>query len=696
MDRRDLLLEIGTEELPPRGLRHLSEALAASFGAGLERLGLCHEGILPYASPRRLALRVRALEAVRRGGETVRRGPALAAAFDGDGMPTQAAHGFARSCGVAVEALETLRSEKGAWLVYRSREPDQPVAELLPALVTESLAALPIGRRMRWGDLDESFVRPVHWLVLLFGDEVVPLSLFGIEAGRETRGHRFHHPEPLPLPSPAVYEERLAVQGRVLADFARRMAVVRDQVEETARQAGGRAVIDEALLAEVTGMVEWPVALAGRFDEQFLDVPPEALVSAMKGHQKYFHVVDEAGTLLPVFVAVSNIESREPAVVRAGNERVIRPRLADAAFFWNQDRRRTLASRIDELDRVVFQKQLGSLRDKCERIAPLAVQIAAALGGNSTWAERAALLSKCDLLTEMVGEFPELQGIMGRYYARHDGEPEEVAEALDEQYMPRQAGDRLPASVTGQALAVADRLDSLTGIFGIGLVPTGDKDPFALRRAALGVLRILIERRLDLDLVPLLEAAVAAYRVRNGLRFDATLVEQVFDFMMERLRAYYQEQGIGAAVFAAVLARRPGRPLDFDARLRAVDAFRRLPEAASLAAAHKRIANILRKAGGGVPDAVDARLLREDAERELAAALSRLEGEVAPLLAGRDYTAALTRLAALRAPVDRFFDEVMVMVEDAALRANRLALLDALRRLFLRVADLSHLPQAGG
>lgn len=689
MERRDFLLEIGTEELPPKALRRLSEALAAAMRSGLDKAALHYDEITPYASPRRLALLVTALDTVQAGGVQERRGPALAAAFDAHGAPTPAALGFARSCGVEVDHLETMKNDKGAWLMYRSRQPDRPVQALLPPLVGEALAALPIPKRMRWGSLQESFVRPVHWLVLLLGNEVVAAGFFGLAAGRETRGHRFHHPDSLCIDAPAAYASLLEREGRVMADFAARREAIRAQVKAAARQAGGTAVMDEALLEEVTGMVEWPVALVGSFEEKFLEVPPEALVSAMKGHQKYFHMVDGGGRLLPRFVTVSNIESRDPAVVRAGNERVIRPRLADAAFFWEQDRRRKLATRVADLEQVIFQKKLGSLQDKCERLGPLAVLVATGLGGNSAWAERAAMLAKCDLLTDMVDEFPELQGIMGRYYARYDGEAEEVAEALDEQYMPRYAGDRLPATVTGQALAVADRLDTLVGIFGIGLLPSGDKDPFALRRAALGVLRILIERRLDLDLVPLLEAAVAGYQVRNGLRFDAILVEQVLDFMMERLRAYYHEQGIAPDAFEAVLARRPGRPLDFDARLRAVEAFRQLPEASSLAAANKRISNILRKAPDRIPATVEDALLRDEAERQLAAALAGLAAEVEPLLAQGDYTAVLNRLAALRAPVDRFFDEVMVMAEAAALRANRLALLNALRHMFLQVADLS-------
>ncbi len=699
MARRDLLVEVGTEELPPRALRRLAEALARSWRAGLEKAGAPFGEVVPYATPRRLALLVRDLACVVPGGIQERRGPALRAAFDEAGRPTKAALGFARSCGVAVEDLERLETVKGSWLMYRSRLPDRPVQEILPGLLASSLSSLPVPKRMRWGSLKESFVRPVHWLVLLFEDEVVPASLFGLETGRSTRGHRFHCPRPLALAAPADYATVLEREGKVVVDLDTRRASIRRQVEAAAREAGGRAVIDEDLLEEVAGMVEWPVALAGSFEERFLAVPPEALISAMKAHQKYFHVVDDSGALLPRFVAVSNIESRDPDVVRAGNERVIRPRLADAAFFWQQDRSRTLASRIPELDQVVFQERLGTLRDKCERLARLAVHIAAELQGNSSWAERAALLAKCDLLTAMVGEFPELQGIMGRYYAGHDGEAEEVAQALDEQYLPRFAGDRLPRSPTGQALALADRLDTLVGIFGIGLVPSGDKDPFGLRRAALGVLRILVERRLDLDLIPLLEAAKDGYRQRNGLRFDAGLVERVFDFMLERLRGYCLERGTAPDTFAAVLARCPSRPLDFYLRLEAVESFRDLPEAHSLAAAHKRIRNLLRKAQTEIqieiPEQLDTGLLREPAEQELAAALSDLETVVSPLLARREYAAALQRLAALARPVDRFFDEVMVMVDDPALRDNRLALLDRLRAVFLQVADLSHLQMAG-
>ncbi len=691
MAQEDFLFELGTEELPPRALAQLSTALTRHMVEGLEKLGLNHGEVTSYASPRRLAVLVAQLDTVRAGQIRERRGPALSAAFGDDGIPTPAAQGFARSCGVAVDDLETLETGQGAWLVHRTREADVPAAELLPKVVADALAALPIPKRMRWGDLKESFVRPVHWMVMLLGDHVVEMDMFGLRAGRETRGHRFHHPEPLFIPEPAAYAPLLETSGRVMADFAARREAIRGQVMAAAAGAGGEAVIDDALLDEVTGMVEWPAPVVGSFDAEYLRVPAEALISAMKGHQKYFHLVDGAGALLPRFIAISNIESRDPALVREGNERVIRPRLADASFFWEQDRKTPLAQRVAALEQVVFQKKLGTLRQKTQRVTLLAGDIARRLEGSVDWAERAAWLSRCDLLTEMVGEFPELQGIMGRYYAAHDGEPAEVALALDEMYMPRFAGDRLPRTVTGQALALADRLDTLAGIFGIGLTPTGDKDPFALRRAALGLLRIMIERRLALDLMSLLEAAAAAYREVNELSFEAGLPSTVFDFMMERLRAYYLDKGVRPDVFTAVLQRHPTVPVDFDDRIQAVEAFLRLPEAESLAAAHKRISNILRKAPDSVPREVDASLLRDPGEQALASRMEELRRETAPCVARGEYTRVLTTLAGLRASVDAFFDEVMVMCEDESLRRNRLALLATLQTLFLQVADLSSL-----
>ncbi|WJW75515.1 glycine--tRNA ligase subunit beta [Thiohalobacter sp. IOR34] len=687
-ERHDLLIEIGTEELPPKALRRLSEAFRDGVDQGLDKAGLGFGGIRAFASPRRLALLVEGLAAAQPDREQLRRGPALAAAFDDEGCPTPAALGFARSCGVAVEDLEKLETDKGTWLAYRSVEKGRPAGELVADIVGEALRRLPIPKRMRWGDLDVEFVRPVHWVVLLFGDQLIEAEILGVRTGRETRGHRFHHPEPLYIGEPAAYAPLLETEGRVLVDLDARREAIRGQVIEAAHALGGEALIDDGLLDEVTALVEWPVAVSGSFDRRFLEVPAEALISSMQDHQKYFPVVDESGGLLAHFVTISNIESRDPTQVQAGNERVIRPRLADAAFFWEQDRRQPLEGRIARLGDMVFQEKLGSLLDKENRLTGSAAEIAPRIGGEASLAERAALLAKCDLLTSMVYEFPELQGIMGRYYAAHDGEPKEVATALDEQYMPRFAGDELPATPTGRALAIADRLDTLVGIFAIGQAPTGDKDPFALRRAALGVLRILIEGELDLDLEWLLQTAAG--------RFDPALgaleaVSAVFDFMMDRLRAYYVDQGVGLKVFEAVRARRPTRPLDFDRRIQAVAKFTGLAEAESLAAANKRIGNILRKTDEPIPEQLDEAQLEEAAERALAERLAQLAAEVEPLMEAGRYTEALQRLAGLREVVDRFFDEVMVMAEDQALRRNRLALLRQLQGLFLRIADLGQL-----
>lgn len=687
MASRDLLVEIGTEELPPKALRSLSDAFLAGVVAGLDRAELSHGEARPYATPRRLAVLVREVAERQPDKAVERRGPAVRAAFDAEGRPTQAALGFARSCGVDIAAVERLETDKGSWLVHRSTQVGAPAQDLFPTIVEEALARLPIPKRMRWGDLDVEFVRPVHWVVMLFGEEVVPARILGVPAGRESRGHRFHHPGPVSMASPAEYADRLESVGRVLADFDVRRERIRRQVEAIAGDLGGRAVIDEALLDEVASLVEWPVALAGGFEPRFLQVPAEALIATMKGNQRYFHLVDADGRLLPHFIAVANVESLDLAAVRAGNERVVRPRLADADFFWKKDRATPLASRAEILAGVVFQQRLGTLLDRSGRIGRVAHGIAHDLGVDPRLAERAAELCKCDLVSEMVGEFPELQGVMGRHYALHDGEPPEVAAAIDEQYMPRFSGDALPATTTGQILSLADKLDTLTGIFGIGQSPTGDRDPFGLRRAAVGVVRIMIERGLDLDLRDLLLLAARTYDL-----FDPEPVaEQVLDFAMERLRAYYLDAGVAPDTFDAVLARRPTRPVDFDRRVRGVGAFRRLPEAASLAAANKRIHNILRQAGGPPEGGPEPWLLEAPAERALAEAVGAMGREVEPLLAAGAYPEALTRLAGLRESVDRFFDEVMVMVDDERVRRNRLALLAEVSGLFLRTADISRL-----
>lgn len=687
-DKQDLLIEIGTEELPPLSLRRLAESFNTSLSDLLSEHELRHGPSHAYASPRRLAVLVEQVPLHQPDREVIRRGPALTASFDEDGNPTRPAEGFARSCGVTVAELDQLETDKGSWLAWRTREAGRPAAEIIPELIERALRTLPTPKRMRWADRSEEFVRPVHWVVLLLGEHTVNATILGLTADRFTRGHRYHCNERLPVTRPAAYVDVLEKQGRVLVNMDQRRDVIRSQVLDAARRLGGNALIEDALLDEVTALVEWPSVITGDFDRRFLEIPAEALISSMQHHQKFFPVIDADGKLMPHFITIANIESMNPGMVKAGNERVIRPRLEDAAFFWNQDRKHPLRHRTAQLDTVIFQQQLGSLGDKQRRIEALAGFIAEAIGSRVEYAQRAATLCKCDLLTSMVFEFPELQGVMGRYYATHDGEPAEVAAALNEQYQPRFAGDLLPVTRTGQALAIADRLDTLTGIFAIGQPPTGDKDPFGLRRAALGVLRIMIERELDIDLHELIAiiAAIMPPEIKA-----ARITDELFDFMMERLRAYYLDAGYESDVFEAVIVRRPLRPIDFDQRMRAVKTFRNLPESVSLASANKRISNILRKSGAEIPAVYDRALLREDAERELASAIDGLEREVNPFFERRAYTEALCRLAALRDPVDKFFDTVMVMADDPQLRQNRLALLNALSGLFLRIADISRL-----
>ncbi len=683
---RDLLVEIGTEELPPKALRRMRDALQTSLDSLLDENRLAHGSSHAYATPRRLALLIRDVPVTQPDREVTKRGPALKAAFDADGNPTKPAEGFARSCGVTVSELEELQTDKGSWLVYHSSETGQASSEVIPGLVENALKTLPMPKRMRWGNSNIEFVRPLHWIVLLFGDEAISAKVMGIDCGRSTFGHRFHRNEAIAITEASVYVQTLQQNGMVEADMERRRDSIRTQVTEAAAALGGHAVIDADLLDEVTALVEWPVAISGSYDMHFLEVPAEALISSMQDHQKYFPVVDGHGKLLPHFITVANIASNDPQQIKAGNERVIRARLEDAVFFWNQDRKQTLHSRAAQLDGMTFQKRLGSLGDKQARIAVIATDLAGQLDYNVAQVQRAASLCKCDLVTSMVFEFPDLQGIMGRYYALHDGEDEAVARALDEQYQPRFAGDTLPASGTGQLLAIAERLDTLVGIFAIGQTPTGDKDPFGLRRSALGLLRIVIEMQLDLDLRACIDTAA------NNFPADlnaASITDPLFNFMMDRLRAWYVDAGYDVHVFEAVLARQPHRPLDFDQRMRAVRAFHELPEADRLAAANKRIRNILRKADTAIPASYDTELLQEPAEQALASALLSLDARTRPLFKQRDYTEALRQLAALQAPVDAFFDNVMVMADDVALRDNRLALLQALSELFLQVADIS-------
>ncbi len=687
MRRGSFLVEIGTEELPPGSLQKLSAAFLETLLTGLDQAALQHGEARPYCSPRRLAVRIEELQLAQADREVVRRGPALKAAFDSDGNPTRAAEGFARSCGVPVADLDNLETEQGTWLAHTKTEPGRDAAEVLPELVENALAALPVARRMRWSDHAWEFVRPVHWVVMLLDSEVVPCELYGCASGRETRGHRFHAPQPISLAHAAEYPDRLEQEGRVIADFPTRRSRIRELVEEGARQRGGRAVIGDALLDEVCALVEWPAMILGSFEEKFLAVPAEALVTTMSGNQKYFHLVDDDGNMLPAFIAIANIESGEPGRVREGNERVIRPRFADAEFFYATDRRHTLESRRTALDGLVFEARLGSVAQRCNRIGELVAAIGEQVGRSSSHAERAAHLCKCDLLTEMVQEFPKLQGIMGRYYALHDGEAPEVAEAIREHYLPRFAADGLPQSEAGQRVALADRIDLLTGIFGIGEEPSGVKDPFGLRRAALGVLRILIEGELSLDLAPLLKHAAELYR---GQAFDSDPCAKVLEFLLDRLRSYYTDQGVSAEVFLAVRARPVTSPLDFHRRILAVQEFVRLPEAGALSAANKRVSNILEKSAIDKSELkLRPDLFREPEEIRLAEQIERLRDGLGEVLERHDYSTALNRLASLRDPVDQFFDAVLVNCEEQDVRENRMALLAGLRNLFLGVADIS-------
>jgi len=682
----NLLFELGTEELPPTALKRLSDALTREFVKGLDDAGLAHGEVTAYSAPRRLAVLVLDCALSQADRDIERRGPALQAAFGNDGTPTKAAEGFARSCGTTVDQLQKQETDKGTWLVYRMHEAGKPAAELLPGIAENALNRLPIPKRMRWGSSEAQFVRPVHWLVFLHGDHVVPCTLLDAVAGNLTYGHRFHHPNAITLYNPEDYADVLESLGKVIAHFGKRRARIKAFVEETAGALGGRADLDDDLLDEVTALNEWPQPISGTFEERFLEVPQEALVATMKTNQKYFPIFDSDGRLMNHFITIANLESSDPDVIRAGNERVVRPRLADAMFFWQQDGKKRLADHIERLDHVVFQKGLGSMRDKSDRVAALAEIIADAIGGDRVLARRAGELSRCDLMTEMVYEFPEMQGIMGRYQAGRDGEPDELAQAMDEFYMPRFSGDELPQTPTGIAISLAERIDTLVGVFGIGMKPTGDKDPFALRRAALGALRILREHALPIDLRGLLGEAAA----QLGERLTADdAVQAVYDFMLERLKGLYLEADTPLDVFEAVAAVKPDSIADFEHRVRAVSDFRSLPEAEALAAANKRISNILRKADGPVGDAVDAALFELTAEQELHQQVAGIAERVGPLMADANYGATLQALSHLRAPVDRFFDDVMVMADKPEVRANRLAMLQSLSRQFLQVADIS-------
>ncbi|ALX92537.1 glycine--tRNA ligase subunit beta [Serratia sp. JSRIV001] len=686
MTQQTFLVEIGTEELPPKALRSLAEAFAANFTAELDNAGLEHGEVKWFAAPRRLALKVADLSAAQADREVEKRGPAIAQAFDAEGKPSKAAEGWARGCGITVDQAERLVTDKGEWLLYRAHVPGQSAQQLLAGMVSTALSKLPIPKLMRWGDKETQFVRPVHTVTLLLGAELIPGTVLGIDSARTIRGHRFMGEAEFTIDNADQYPQILLERGKVVADYQTRKSLIKRDAELAAQQIGGKADLSESLLEEVTSLVEWPVVLTAKFEEKFLAVPAEALVYTMKGDQKYFPVYDAAGKLLPNFIFVANIESKDPQQIISGNEKVVRPRLADAEFFFNTDRKQRLEDNLPRLETVLFQQQLGTLRAKTDRIQAMAGWIAGQIGADVNHATRAGLLSKCDLMTNMVFEFTDTQGVMGMHYARHDGEAEDVAVALNEQYQPRFAGDELPQSLVACSLAIADKMDTLAGIFGIGQHPKGDKDPFALRRAALGVLRIIVEKNLPLDLQTLTEEAVRLY---GDKLTNAKVVDEVVDFMLGRFRAWYQEEGHAVDTIQAVLARRPTKPADFDARVKAVTHFRTLEAAAALAAANKRVSNILAKSNDTLLDQVHASVLKEPAELKLATHLVVLRDKLQPFFAEGRYQEALVELAALRETVDAFFDGVMVMAEDEAVRVNRLTLLSKLRELFLQVADIS-------
>ena len=685
MTTQNFLVEIGTEELPPKALKTLATSFADNVEAELNQAGLTFDKIEWFAAPRRLAVKVLNLATQQPSKEIEKRGPAVSAAFDAEGKPTKAAEGWARGCGITVEQAERIATDKGEWLVHRAKIEGQPTKNLLNGIVANALAKLPIPKPMRWADKTVQFIRPVHTVTMLLGDELIEGEILGVASARTIRGHRFLGEKEFEIQHADQYPQLLREKGSVVADFNERKAEILAKSQAKATALGGVADIEESLLEEVTSLVEYPNVLAAKFEERFLAVPAEALVYTMKGDQKYFPIYDKDGKLLPHFIFVSNINPVDPTAIIEGNEKVVRPRLTDAEFFFKTDLKQKLVDRLPRLETVLFQQQLGTLKDKTDRIEQLAGEIAKQIGADEAKAKRAGLLSKCDLMTNMVFEFTDTQGVMGMHYARHDGEDEEVAVALNEQYMPRFAGDELPKSLVASAVALADKFDTLTGIFGIGQAPKGSADPFALRRAALGALRIIVEKNLPLDLEDLVKKSAALF---GDKLTNQNVVSDVVDFMLGRFRAWYQDEGIAVDVIQSVLARRPTRPADFDARVRAVSHFRTLDSAEALAAANKRVANILAKAEGHI-GAIDVALCVETAEQVLAQSVLSLAKEVQPLIAQGEYTAVLDKLAGLRQPVDNFFDNVMVNAEDAKLRQNRLAILNTLQGLFLQVADIS-------
>lgn len=685
MQKENLLIELGTEELPPKALKSLRDSLKSGVESGLKSAELNFDNIEAYATPRRLAVLVKQVETEQQDKEVEKRGPAVNVAFDDAGKPTKAAEGWARSNGITVEQADRLSTDKGEWLLHKATVKGQALAELVQGILEAAIKALPIPKPMRWGNSTAQFIRPVHTLTVMLGSELIEAEILETRSGRFIQGHRFHSPQGFELDHVDNYLSKLR-EAKVIANFEERIETIQSEVSRLASELGGEVIQDNELVEEVSALVEWPVALTASFEQGFLAVPKEPLIVTMKDDQRYFPVEDGKGNLLPQFIFITNIESRDPQQIIKGNEKVVRPRLADAQFFFESDKKKTLESRVSALDSVLFQKQLGSIGDKARRISVLAGKIAHQLNADVEASERAGLLCKADLVSDMVSEFPETQGVMGKHYALNDGENPVVAEAIEQHYWPRFSGDELPLTKEACAVALADKLDTLVGIFGIGQVPKGDRDPFALRRAALGLLRTLVERELSLDLHELLAASVEGFGDKLS---NKTVATDVFDFLLGRFRPWYQDQGISVDVIQSVLARSPSKPTDFDQRVKAVQSFKSMDSAASLAAANKRVGNILAKSDEEISGDVDETLLQEESETTLYRLVKQTESVVKPLIAHGDYSDALRHLSELKEPVDAFFEQVMVNADDDKVRINRLNLLFRLRQLFLEIADIS-------
>jgi glycyl-tRNA synthetase beta chain len=682
----NLLIELGCEELPAQALSTLAAQFSDNIATSFQKRGLAFAKAQALWTPRRLSVMVTGVQATQPDQNIEKRGPALAAAFDSAGLASKALLGFAASCGVGVEQLEKLETDKGAWMVHRALIKGRASAELIPEILSEALAALSIPKPMRWSDTEHAFLRPVHWLVVLLDDQLIATSAFGVSSDRITYGHRFHAPAAISLAHADDYQTRLRA-AFVEVQPSARAERVRVRVNALAAEISATASIRAELLDEVVNLTEWPVPIRCAIPAEFMRLPAATIVTTIETHQRYFPLRDAKGELLPAFIGVANIASTDDAEIRKGYERVVRPRLADADFFYQQDLKTPLASYQDQLKTVTFQAKLGSVWDKSLRVAALAKHIATSLNADPIQAEKAALLAKCDLMSRMVGEFPELQGEMGKTYAKLQGESMEVANSLDEVYAPRNAADAIASTALGRTLAIAERLDTLAGIFAVGLKPTGNKDAFALRRAALGLARTLIEGQLKLDLMQALQLAVSLQPESAAAK--PALSEELYQFIVERLRAYYSDRGIDSSLLDAVAERHPNDLLDFDLRLRACQAFRALPESTTLAAANKRIANLLKKLDGAPPSTINASLFESDAERTLFSAIEAAQAKTAPLFAQQSYVEGLSALASLSAPINQYFDEVMVMAEDQSVRHNRLACLKRVSDLFLNVADVS-------